>query len=98
MEECTTDGREWLKACDTEDMTRETTADENEEENGTDVESLIVLTTSFNPDLYKGVNFFKPVQNMMPMLGACDDKTSFRLCSVWNTQPVLLSLLLHLRC
>lgn len=58
MEECTTDGREWLKACDTEDMTRETTADENEEANGTDVESSIVLTTLFNPDLYKGVNFF----------------------------------------
>ncbi|KAF5122664.1 hypothetical protein E5D57_013150 [Metarhizium anisopliae] len=49
---------QWLKACDTEDMTRETTADENEEENGTDVESSIVLTTSFNPDLYKGVKFF----------------------------------------
>ncbi|KAK9437981.1 hypothetical protein VB005_08986 [Metarhizium brunneum] len=58
MEECTADGREWLKACDTEDMTRETTVDENEEENGTDVESSIVLTTSFNPDLYKGVKFF----------------------------------------
>ncbi|KJK73520.1 hypothetical protein H634G_11230 [Metarhizium anisopliae BRIP 53293] len=59
MEECMTDGREWLKAYDTEeDMTRETTANEDDEDNWTDVESSMGSTTAFNPDLYKGVKFF----------------------------------------